>query len=281
MRGSGWIAGDLPGHLIIRSDSHKPLTRVRHADVLTLNPFAKTAYLQKADGTEENYKLGLNGDLAFLPKGTFGAKIPLMVSIAAKGKLDSEEMAKIIKKHPIKERFILIGHCSWFGDVWCAGPMGFCSDSTLWSQFIATGGANGLAFSLSEQIGGLNLASMSQGAKESQLFAMLAEALTARFPELRYQTVFIESQEPRHAAMLAVLRKALGPYHLNTMSKKKLSPPWKRFLEHLNANLLERSDAQLFDLRAAVELFSDIDWSLLMMQVNRHSQVIPPSLLKS
>lgn len=285
LRGSDWLAADRSGYLIVRTQERQELSEPTHADVLTINPFLKTAVLNKARGQTEIFSLTDAGSLAVLPRGTLHSSIATLGVPAVRGIIASEDFATLLNAAPDDEPVLIAGHCGWFEEAWCASPLGYRNARGLWTHFMTTGGAGGLAFDVSvSDDSGIALSAMARDTTEVQYFAMLAEAFITRFPQLPQTTLVIDAYDTRSAAMLVVARKAVGPYALRvtTASEEKLTPPWKRLLEHLNGVwVAKESTLPIVSLTELGQLVPAVDLNLLIQQINRHSQVIPHGMLTS
>ena len=282
LRGADWLAADRPEHLIIRTHFCDEPSQPVHADLLTINPFLKQAWLKKSDGTGDTFKLIVDGNMALLPAGMLHESMPAIAATTIRGICGVAAFEKEIKHLSISSDVLIAGHCGWFDESWCASPLGFRATDGRWSQFLTTGGAGGLSFERqSKAIGGMAIKAMSDVTTEVQLFAMLAEALITKFPQLSNSVVILDELDLHHAAMLVVVRKAVGPYAFKIKSAQKLDPPWKRLLEHLNGTLVvDDSSRPHLAISTLVGLFKKIDFDLLVHQINRHSQVIPHGMLK-
>lgn len=279
MRGCGWLAADLPGHLIIRTGSESELPRTDHADLLVIDPFSGTGLFRSVDGTSKSFKLHETGDWVFIPSFFIAANIPQIVASRVAGILDTKAALQSLQHEFNTKELLLAASCSWFDEQWCAGPLGHRNHFNAWSQLLPTGGRGGLAFTL-EPSNGISVGQLSERVLESQVFSMLEEWLVTRYSHLSQSIFVLSSNDIRSAALLVAIRKAVGPEFMSVYCSQKLAPPWKRLLQHLNARVItgepEMGAALKVDL--LLPLLKDLDFDLLLSQINRHSQVIPPSL---
>lgn len=283
LRGSDWLAADRPKYLIIRTDDRNETAQPLHADLLTLQPFLATAWLKRATGETVEFSLATNGSLAILPSGVLHSSIDAIAAPAVRGICNPTEFETLL---PAMTSLIVAGHCSWFEDNWCASPLGYRTTDGLWTQFMTTGGAGGLAFSTSSyaSVRGIALKSMGDETTEVQYFAMLTEALGKKFPQLGHAVIAIDTWNAQSAAVLVTVRKAVGPYALSVTvaSDHQLTPPWKRLLEHLNGVAIAKDLSRpIIALSTLVQFSSQMDFDVLIQQINRHSQVIPHGMLTS
>lgn len=284
MRGEGWLAADLPGHLILRSAAASIPQQTLQADVLTIDPFAGTANLRTPKADVTNLKLPIVGPWAVVDLDhalNQIAHFPKIITSRHVGVLDAGEMEKSITQHFREEDLIVVGNCGWFDNHWCASPLGLRGSTGRWLQFMAAGGNGGLAFPNQCTYEGIAFRDISLEVTESQMLQSLSDAIAVRYPQVGGKTIIIGNQDLRAAALLVLIRKAFGPYNLSIYFSESPLPAWKRLAQHLNAAIisdLDRNHSGTVDIDSFLYLLECCDLNDLIAQINLSSRVIPESL---
>lgn len=284
MRGEGWLAADLPGHLIVRTSPVCTASQTLHADVLTIDPFAGTANLRTSKADITNFKLAIVGPWALVDL-THAlneiAHFPKIIASRYVGILDAGEMEQSITEHFREEDLLVVGNCGWFDHHWCASPLGLRRSTGRWLQFMAAGGNGGIAFPNLLTHEGIDFKDMSPEVTESQVLQTLSDAISVRYPQLAGMTIIIGKQDLQAAAVLVLIRKAFGPYNLSIYFSESPLPAWKRLAQHLNATIISdlyKGPSASIGVESFVYLLESCNLNDLIAQINRSSRVIPESL---